>query len=72
MNPHTGALTTTDKAVIEPQRKLLYAYLLENGFIELIREFSAEQLNISPSKVLEKIQSGDKTWEAMVPASLSR
>jgi hypothetical protein len=68
VNPHTGALATADKAVIEPQLKLLYAHLLQNGSIELIREFSAEQLNISPGRVLEKIQSGDKTWEAMVPA----
>jgi hypothetical protein len=68
VNPHTGALMTADKAVIEPQLKLLYAHLLENGFIELIREFSAEHLNISPNKVLEQIQSGDETWEAMVPA----
>ena len=68
VDAQTGALTTADKVVIGPQLRLLYAHLLENGFIEPIREFDTEQLRVSPGEVLEKIQRVDPAWETLVPA----
>jgi hypothetical protein len=43
--------------------------LFENGFIEPVRQFSTEQLDINPGEVLRKIQSGDATWVNFVPAT---
>jgi hypothetical protein len=65
----TGELETAEKIAISPKLEHLYAYLFENGFIEPIRKFSHEQLDISPGDVLKRIQAGDKTWESFVPAT---
>ena len=65
----TGELETADKIDISPKLKHLYAYLFENGFIEPVRQFSTEQLDINPGDVLKKIQAGDATWENFVPAA---
>jgi hypothetical protein len=49
----------------------LYWYLLENGQIQPVREFREEQLHVYPDDVLAKIQSGDATWESMVPPAVA-
>jgi hypothetical protein len=65
----TGDLETADNIDITPKLKHLYDYLFENGFIQPVQQFSTEQLNINPGVVLNKIQSGDATWENFVPAA---
>jgi hypothetical protein len=45
----------------------LYAYLLENHYIESIVGFDANILNIFSRDVLTKIKSDDLIWETMVP-----
>jgi hypothetical protein len=65
----TGKIEAADTIVISPKLKHLYAHLFENGFIEPIRQFSTEQLHVSPGDVLRKIQSGDATWATFVPAT---
>ena len=69
LSGETGELETAAKIAISPKLEHLYAYLFENGFIEAIRKFSHEQLDMNPSDVLKKIQAGDKTWESFVPAT---
>jgi hypothetical protein len=69
LSSETGELETAAKIAISRNPEHLYAHLLENGFIEPIRKFSNEQLDISPREVLKRIQSGDKTWESFVPAT---
>jgi hypothetical protein len=49
----------------------LYWYLLESGQIQSVREFREEQLHVYPDDVLAKIQSGDATWESMVPPQVA-
>jgi hypothetical protein len=65
----TGELETAGKLAISPKLEHLYAHLFENGFIEPVRQFSTEQLDINPGEVLRKIQSGDATWVNFVPAT---
>jgi len=67
VSPATGELETADKLAISSKLEHLYAHLLENGFIEPVQEFDAEQLHISPGEVLRKIQSGDPAWMDFVP-----
>ena len=50
----------------------LYAYFLENHYIESIRDFDADQLHVTPSDVLQKLQSSDPAWEALVPPQVAR
>jgi hypothetical protein len=47
--------------------KHLYAYLVENRFIQGIRNQSADLLSIRSRDVLARIQSGDASWEQLVP-----
>ncbi len=60
-------LTTSDSLEVKPELKHLYRYLVQNGFIESIREFDPGQLQFTPGSVLAGIQSGDPNWEKMVP-----
>ena len=68
----SGTLVTADSLSVAAHLRHLYAYLLENGFIEGLRGFNDESLSISPRDVLAKIRSGDPTWEIMVPPQVSR
>jgi len=45
----------------------LYAHLLENRFIQGIRNSSSDLLPIRSRDVLAKIQTGDPSWEQLVP-----
>jgi hypothetical protein len=66
-DPESGALATADRLDVGPELQHLYRYLLDNGFIECIREFDAGQLHITPGVVLAKIRSGDPSWEKLAP-----
>jgi hypothetical protein len=50
--------------------KKLYGYLVDNGFIRQLENFNRSYLNIFSRDALAKIQSGDHTWEAMVPSEV--
>ena len=56
---------------LAPLSRRLYWYLLESGQIQPVREFREEQLHVYPDDVLAKIQSGDATWESMVPPAVA-
>lgn len=56
---------------LAPLSRRLYWYLLESGQIQPVREFREEQLHVYPDDVLAKIQSGDATWETMVPPQVA-
>ena len=50
-----------------PHLRHLYAHLIENGCIEDLPGFTEDYLPIFPAEVLEKIQSGDRSWKKLVP-----
>lgn len=66
-DPGTGELVTAKNLRVAPHLKHLYTYLLESGFLEDLPDFKEEYLPIYPGDVLEKIQSGDRSWKKLVP-----
>ena len=60
-------LSTAVTLEVDPKLRHLYAYLFENGFIVTMSAVDAGQLHVTPADVLAKIQSGDPTWEQLVP-----
>ena len=68
----TGALITAGNLRVEPHLRHLYAYLLENRFIEALKDYDPRCLPIFSKNVLAKIQQGDPSWEEMVPAEVAK
>lgn len=66
----TGRLTTAENFEIEPHLRHLYRHLLENRFIQGVRNYDPELLRIRRRAVLEAIRSGDPSWESQVPAPI--
>jgi len=64
----TGPPVTGESLDVKPALHHLYRYLVDNQFIESVREFKPEQLHVTPDAVLAAIQSGDSAWERAVPA----
>jgi len=63
----TGDLITAETLQVEPHLQHLYAHLYEDHGIEDLRGCNLEYLPIFPAEVIEKIQSGDVSWQDMVP-----
>jgi len=70
--PKTGALITAGNLCVSPHLQHLYAYLLENHFIQSLRDVNEVLLPIFTRDVLAKIQTGDPAWEKMVPPQVAR
>jgi hypothetical protein len=67
----SGHKLTVENFPVPPHLKHLYAHLLENRFIQGIRHFDASLLTIRSRDVLARIQSGDTSWEQLVPPVIS-
>jgi hypothetical protein len=68
----TGSVITARNLVVASHLHHLYAYLIENNFIQPIRDYRPEYLPIFSKDVLAKIQSNDASWERMVPEQVAR
>ena len=71
-DPATGAIITAANLRVAPNLRHLYSYLLENNFIQSLRDYDVRYLPIFSRTVLAKIKAGDKTWETMVPPQVAR
>jgi hypothetical protein len=69
IDPQTGRLNTVENFEVPPSLRHLYAYLVENRRIVPIPDVAEGNLHIFPKDVLRMIQSGDSSWERLVPAS---
>jgi hypothetical protein len=67
----TGSIITARNLRVAPHLQHLYAYLVENNYIQPIRDYRPEYLPIFSRDVLAKIKSGDGNWEQMVPAQVA-
>jgi hypothetical protein len=67
----TGKLTTLENFEVDPHLRHLYMHLVENRFVENIRGYRPEGLSIYSSDALRKIQSGDSSWEKLVPGPIA-
>ena len=68
----TGELITARQLEVAPNLRHLYQHLLDNCFIQEIPKFHREYLKIFPPDVLAKLQSGDRSWENMVPPEVAQ
>ncbi len=69
-DPTSGEIITAETLRVAPSAHHLHAYLLENGFVETLLSYNPAYLSISTSEVLAKIQTGDPSWEQLVPAAI--
>jgi len=67
----TGTLISAENFPIAPHLKHLYAYLLENRFIQPIRNYDPKLLPIRRREILAQIQAGNPAWEQCVPAQIA-
>lgn len=63
---------TADNLHVDNHLRHLYAYLLENHFLEPVLGADLENLEIISRQVLEMIQDGKDGWEAFVPEPISQ
>jgi hypothetical protein len=69
--PHTGAIVSAANLRTAPHLRHLYEYLLENRFLEGIRDVDDECLPIYSRDVLARLRRNDSAWEDMVPPAVS-
>ncbi len=69
--PKTNSLITAGNLRVAPHLRHLYSYLLENRYIESIRDFQEDCLPIFSRDALSKIRKGDSSWENMVPPEVA-
>jgi len=63
----TGQLVTLENLEVPRHLRHLMAHLVENRFVENIRNYNPDCLAIYSGDVLKQIQSGDPDWEKLVP-----
>jgi hypothetical protein len=68
----SGSLITATNLRVAPNLRHLHAYLVENRFIEGLRDYDEKCLPIFSRDVLKKLRSGDKSWEEMVPQEVAK
>jgi hypothetical protein len=71
LEPKTGALISAANLRVAPNLRHLHAYLVENHYIEALRDYDESALSIFSRDVLQRIRSGDKAWESMVPPQVA-
>ena len=63
----TGKLVTGTQIQVARNLRSLFRYLIDNQYVQEITDYHSEYLRIHPPDVLAKLQSGDSSWERMVP-----
>jgi hypothetical protein len=72
MEAKTGSLISAANLRVAPNLRHLHAYLVENRFIESLRDYDEAVLSVFSRDVLQRIRSGDTTWEGMVPPQVAQ
>jgi hypothetical protein len=72
IDEQTGKLVTARQLEVAPNLRSLFQHLIDNRYIEEIADYEPKNLRIHPPDVLARLQSGDKTWEQMVPPEVSQ
>jgi len=68
----TGAVVTAGNLRVAAHLRHLYSYLMENHFIQSLRDYDPDCLPVFSRAILAKIKAGDPTWEAGVPAQVAQ
>ncbi|HKB58272.1 MAG TPA: TonB-dependent receptor, partial [Lacunisphaera sp.] len=64
-------MITARNLQVSDRLRNLYAHLLENHNLDCIIGSNPDYLNIFSRDVLQRIKSGDDTWEKMVPTKVA-
>lgn len=67
----TGSIISASNLRVAPHLRHLHAYLIENRMIEGLRDYDLDCLSIHARDVLTLLQSGDPTWESLVPEAVA-
>jgi hypothetical protein len=67
VNEASGKLVTATQIEVAPNLRSLFRYLIDNEYVHEITDYDPEYLRIHPPDVLARLQSGDSSWEPMVP-----
>jgi hypothetical protein len=70
-DPVSGQIQSLEQAPASPPWHHLRDLLLEIGRIEQIRGYDESYLSIRTPDVLARIQTGDPSWQQMVPAAVA-
>ncbi|MGH7983643.1 MAG: TonB-dependent receptor [Candidatus Udaeobacter sp.] len=63
----SGKLVTATQIEVARNLRSLFQYLIDNQYVQEIADYHPEYLRIHPPDVLARLQSGDGSWERMVP-----
>lgn len=63
----SGKIITATQVKVAPNLRYLYRHLIDNEYLQEITDYNPKYLRIHPSDALARLQSGDSSWEQMVP-----
>jgi hypothetical protein len=63
----SGKIISATHVSVAPNLRSLFQYLIDNQYVQEITDYHPGYLRIQPPDVLTKLQSGDSSWERMVP-----
>ena len=67
----SGVMITARNLQVSDRLRNLYAHLLENHNLDCIVGSNPDYLDIFSRDVLQRIKSGDTSWEKMVPTKVA-
>ena len=71
LEQNSNALITATNLRVASRIQHLYDYLIENQYIQAIRDFEPENLSIFSRDVLRKMREGDPSWVFQVPPGVA-
>ena len=71
MRDEAGVIRTSNNLEMQGAMSSLYRHLVERGKIKQLDGYDEGVLHIFSREVLQRIKSGDCSWEAMVPAEIA-
>lgn len=71
-DPATGSVITAGNLRVAPHLRHLYMYLVENHFIQGMRDVNESGMGIYSRDVLKMLQAGEPGWEDKVPPQVAQ
>ncbi|MCC6764040.1 MAG: TonB-dependent receptor [Deltaproteobacteria bacterium] len=71
LDPTTGGVITAETVELPAESRPLHAFLRQRRSFEAIRGYNPDFLRIIADDVLARLQKGDPSWEASVPAGVA-
>ena len=68
----SARIVTAHQLEVAPNLRSLYRYLIDNEYIHEISGYQPAYLRIYPPDTLARLQSGDGSWEKMVPPEVAQ